>query len=219
MNQDITHFAKTRYSAKAFDANKKISAEDIEKVKELLKFSPSSVNSQPWHFIIASTDNAKAKIAKATELYPFNTKAILDASHVIIFCSRSELTEKYLFEILEKEEKDGRFPNEALKEQTHGARSFFINLHKDEIKDVEHWVDKQVYLNAGAFMLGVAALEIDALPMEGIQPDVLDKEFGLSEKGYRGLIVLPIGYSKKENDYNANTPKSRLDYSQILTEI
>ncbi|MEL0642712.1 nitroreductase family protein [Pseudoalteromonas aliena] len=42
---------------------KKISADNIEKIKELLRFRPSSVNSQPWHFLLASSDEAITKIA------------------------------------------------------------------------------------------------------------------------------------------------------------
>ena len=34
MNNDITYYSKKRQSAKAYDANKKISAENIEKLKE-----------------------------------------------------------------------------------------------------------------------------------------------------------------------------------------
>jgi nitroreductase/dihydropteridine reductase len=55
MNTDITDYAKSRQSAKAYNPNKKVSAENIDKVKELLRYSPSSVNAQPWHFVLASS--------------------------------------------------------------------------------------------------------------------------------------------------------------------
>ena len=80
-------------------------------------------------------------------------------------------------------------------------------------------MDKQVYLNGGNFLLGVAALGIDATPMEGIDMDVLDAEFGLREKGYRSLFVVPIGYSDPDEDYNAALPKSRLPLAEIVTEV
>ena len=56
MEHDITHYAKTRHTAKAYNPDKKISDENVEKIKELLRFSASSTNAQPWHFVIASTD-------------------------------------------------------------------------------------------------------------------------------------------------------------------
>ena len=220
MKNDIAYYAKHRHTTKAYDASKKISDENIEKVKELLRFSPSSVNAQPWHFILASSDEAKQKIAKSTErLYPFNSPSILKASHVVVFCSKLDIEEDYLLRALAQEEKDGRFGDETQKMQTHGARNMFINLHKHDFKDVQHWMDKQVYLNLGAFLLGVSTLGIDATPMEGIETKVLDEEFGLREKGYSSLVVVPLGYHDAENDYNASLPKSRLPYEEILTEL
>jgi nitroreductase/dihydropteridine reductase len=55
--------------------------------------------------------------------------------------------------------------------------------------------------------------------MEGIEIPVLDAEFGLREKGYSALFVVPLGYHDPEQDYNASLPKSRLPYSDILTEV
>jgi nitroreductase/dihydropteridine reductase len=222
MNKDITHYAKSRHTTKAYNTRKKISDGDVEKIKELLRFSASSTNAQPWHFILASTPEGKERVAKSTEsLYPFNKQSIMDASHVVVFCSRLEMTEDHLQKVLEQEEKDGRFAAdpETFKAQMHGGRSMFVNLHKHDYKDAQHWMDKQVYLNIGQFLLGVATLGIDATPMEGIETKVLDEEFGLREKGYSSLVIVPLGYHDIANDYNAALPKSRLPYSEILTEV
>ena len=219
---DITRYAKKRHTVKAYDPSKRISDENVERIKELLRFSPSSTNLQPWHFILASTPEGKARVAKATErLYPFNAKSIIDASHVVVFASRLEIDENYLLHVLAQEEKDGRFTGdpETFKAQMHAGRSLFVNLHKQDMKDAQHWMDKQVYLNIGQFLLGVAALGIDATPMEGIETKVLDEEFGLREMGFNGLVVVPLGYHAPQADYNAKLPKSRLPYSEILTEV
>jgi nitroreductase/dihydropteridine reductase len=222
MKNDITYYAKKRQSAKAYDANKKISAENVEKLKELLRYSPSSVNAQPWHFVIASTEAGKNQVAKATdELYPFNSNSIRNASHVIVFASRLEPTEEHLQQLLSQEEKDGRFDGdpETFKAGMDAGRKMFINLHKEEFKDVQHWMDKQVYLNLGQFLLGASTLGIDATPMEGVDRNTLDKEFGLREKGFSSLFVVTLGYSDADNDFNAVLPKSRLPYENILTEV
>ncbi|WP_300380911.1 oxygen-insensitive NAD(P)H nitroreductase [Henriciella sp.] len=222
VRQDITDVAKSRYTAKAFNPMKKIPSETVGKLKTLLQFSPSSTNVQPWHFILASSEEGKAKVAKSTErLYPFNSQSILDASHVVVFASRLGVEETFLQDVLEQEDRDGRFDfdPETLKPQTHGARSMFVNLHKQDMKDVQHWMDKQVYLNIGQFMLGAAALGVDARPMEGIEVAVLDAEFALREKGFTSLVVVALGYRDENNDYNAGTPKSRLPLSTVLTEI
>ncbi len=221
MEHDITYYAKKRHTTKAYDPNRRIPDETVGKLKELLRFSPSSTNIQPWHFVIASTQEGKERVAKATEKYPFNRPSILNASHVVVFASRLAVDEDYLQHVLEQEDKDGRFDTdrETHKPAMHGGRSLFVNLHKQDFKDVQHWMDKQVYLNLGQFLLGAAALGVDATPMEGIEIPVLDAEFGLREKGYSALFVVPLGYHDPEQDYNASLPKSRLPYSDILTEV
>ena len=49
-----------RYTTKEYDASKKISDTDMAEIKNLLRMSPSSVNLQPWHFIVAETAEGKA---------------------------------------------------------------------------------------------------------------------------------------------------------------
>ncbi len=218
---DITEISKARYAAKSFDTRKKISDSDIAKVKELLRFSPSSTNAQPWHFVLASTEAGKERLAKANEQkFPFNNPSIRAASHVVIFAARKEITEDHLQHVLAQEEADGRFASdpEAHKTQMHTGRSMFVNIHKD-LNDVAQWNAQQVYLNVGLFLLGVAALGIDATPMEGIDTDAVDAEFGLTEKGLTSLVVVPIGYRNAAEDYNAALPKSRLPLTDILTEV
>ena len=137
----------------------------------------------------------------------------------MVFASRLTANEDHLLHVLEQEEKDGRFDGDkdTFKPQMHAGRSMFVNMHKQDYKDVQHWMDKQVYLNIGQFLLGAATLGIDATPMEGIEIPVLDAEFGLHEKGYSSLVVVTLGYRDPEADFNANLPKSRLPVSEIIT--
>lgn len=46
MEHDITYYAKHRHTAKAYDSAKKISDENLKKIKELLRYSASSTNAQ-----------------------------------------------------------------------------------------------------------------------------------------------------------------------------
>lgn len=210
-----------RYSTKSFDPTKKISAEDMAKVKTILRMSPSSTNVQPWHFIIATSDEGKARVAKGTQgIYAFNTPKVLNASSAIIFCARTDVKEDYMQHLLHREEQDGRFPNEYVKKGNAAGRKMFADLHQYELKDQQHWMEKQVYLNIGNFLLGVATLGIDAVPMEGLDLKALDAEFGLHEKGFTAICMVSIGY-RNEQDFNTpnKTPKSRLPESEAITVI
>lgn len=215
----IIDVATSRYTTKVFDNSKKIPADQVEKVKQLLRLSPSSTNLQPWHFILAGTDEGKARIAKATSgAYSFNEPKVLNASHVVVFCAKTTLDEEYLNVVLQQEQSDQRFINDEVMAGQHKGRSFFANMHRFDYKDAQHWMEKQVYLNVGNFLLGVASLGIDAVPIEGFDPRILDAEFGLHEQGFTSVVIVAIGY-RSENDFNAALPKSRLPLSRTLTEI
>ena len=210
-----------RYSTKSFDPNKKIASEDVEQLKSLLRLSPSSVNIQPWHFVIAATEEGKQRMAKGVQgNYKFNEAKILNASHVVLFCVKTTVDEAYKDHIAKAESKAGRFPNEQIKQMTKDGRTLFVNIHKEMLKDEQHWLEKQVYLNLGQFLLGAAALGIDACPMEGIDARILNEEFGLTEKGLTAVTAVALGY-KTESDFNnpAKTPKARLCVEEILTVV
>ncbi|ECW0909600.1 oxygen-insensitive NAD(P)H nitroreductase [Salmonella enterica subsp. enterica] len=203
---DIVSVALKRYSTKAFDPSKKLTAEEADKVKTLLQYSPSSTNSQPWHFIVASTEEGKARVAKsAAGNYTFNERKMLDASHVVVFCAKTAMDDAWLQRVVDQEDADGRFATPEAKAANDKGRRFFADMHRVSLKDDHQWMAKQVYLNVGNFLLGVAAMGLDA-------------EFGLKEKGYTSLVVVPVGHHSVE-DFNAGLPKSRLPLETTLTEV
>lgn len=215
---DIISVALKRHSTKAFDASKKLTADEAEKLKTLLQYSPSSTNSQPWHFIVASTAEGKARVAKsAAGGYVFNERKMLDASHVVVFCAKTAMDDVWLDAVLEQEDADGRFATPEAKAGNNKGRRYFADMHRVDMKDDHQWMAKQVYLNVGNFLLGVGALGLDAVPIEGFDANVLDEEFGLREKGFTSLVVVPVGHHSVE-DFNAALPKSRLPLSTTLTE-
>jgi len=216
---NLKEIVNWRYSTKAFNTDKKISAEDFDQLKSILQMSPSSTNLQPWHFIIANDKAGKERIAKGTQgFFHFNTPKVLDASHVIVFASRITADDEFLEKLLEQEDRDGRYAKPEFKADMNKGRNLFVNIHKNDLKDETHWMDKQTYLNMGMLLLGAAALGIDVVPMEGVDTKALDEEFGLREKGYATLAVLALGY-RSEDDFNAKLPKSRLPESDIITML
>jgi nitroreductase/dihydropteridine reductase len=103
----------------------------MQQIYGVLRNSPSSVNSQPWHFIVASTPEAKARMAKGAQGgFSYNESKILNASHVILFCVRADADQQHLDAILEQEERDGRFKDEAAKAGQAKGRLGYVNLHR-----------------------------------------------------------------------------------------
>jgi len=74
--------AKSRYTAKKYNSDEKISYEKIEELKEILLLSPSSINSQPWKFTFVSDEKVKRNLASVSY---FNDQKIIEASHLVVF--------------------------------------------------------------------------------------------------------------------------------------
>ena len=216
---DILSAARKRHTAKAYDSERRIPEEVMQQVYGLLRNSASSVNSQPWHFIVANTPEGRARIAKATQGgYAYNAAKVNDASHVIVLCARIDMDEAHLDAVLEQEQRDGRFRDAQARAGQDATRRSYVNQHRYGTKDVAQWVEKQVYLALGTALVGAATLEIDATPMEGFDQKILDAEFGLNQKGLSSLVLVSFGYSSPA-DFNAGLPKSRLTQEVTFTFI
>ncbi|MCQ0041292.1 MAG: oxygen-insensitive NAD(P)H nitroreductase [Bombella sp.] len=216
---DLLHVLKTRYTTKAYDAARRIPEETVQQLLAALRYSPSSVNAQPWHFIIADDDAGKQRLAKATPdsgSLSYNRPKITQASHVVVLCARNELPESYLETVLDKEEQDGRYADAAARKGFGTARAGYVQQHLDA-GDVAHWNQKQVYLAQGFLLLSAGLLGVDATPIEGFLPDVISEEFGLKEKGLTPLVIVALGYHS-DKDANATCPKSRLAPESIFSK-
>lgn len=207
----------TRHTVKAFEPGRPLPQDSIDALLAVLHASPSSVNSQPWHYVVASTQEGRARVAKAAQgNYAANESRILNASHVIALCMRSDLDSAHLDAVLEREEHDGRFRIDGAKAGQDKARRGYVDKHRYELRDVPHWMEKQVYLALGGLLLGAAMLGIDATPMEGFDRRALDLELGLRERGSTSVVLAAFGH-RSEQDFNAALPKSRLPREDVFT--
>ncbi|MBY4676915.1 oxygen-insensitive NAD(P)H nitroreductase [Marinobacterium arenosum] len=214
---NLSALVQRRYTTKRFDPQRRIAEPVIEQVRHLLRFSPSSTNSQPWHFVVAGSAEGKQTVAKATsDSYAFNQAKVLDASHVVVFCARTSIDDDHLQTLLTQEQQDGRFANDDARQGQHNGRTYFVNLHRLELKDAQHWMEKQVYLALGTLLLGAAALEVDACPIEGFDRSILDRELGLGERSLTSVALVALGY-RHPDDFNAQLPKSRLPEEQVIS--
>lgn len=216
---DIVKIAQTRHTCKAYDSSRQLNDTQINQLKALLQASPSSVNSQPWHFIVAATPEARTRIGKSTAsaMFSANAEKVKNASVVFALCAKTDIDDTYLDSLLNAEEGAGRFTTAEQKLMQKKGRSFYTNLHK-ELKDVPQWLEKQVYIALGTLLLGAGALGIDATPIEGFDSAVLDAELGLAEKGLKSVVLVAAGYRSQE-DFNAALPKARRSAESVFTEL
>jgi len=195
------NIAKSRYTTKKYNPNEKIDNETIEKLKEIIRLSPSSINSQPWKFTFVSDEEVKGKLADAS----YNNKQkVLDASHVVVFSVIKDVE---------------AFENNKLALLPEGATLYYNRMLKPRgDEQIKTWLISQVYLSLGFFLSATASLGIDSTPMEGIQVESYDDI--LQDDDYKTLFAVAIGYRDNEDiNQPVHTPKFRLEQNQIIRSI
>lgn len=215
---NIVEVATSRRTCKAFDASRKLPEESLAALRTVLRFTPSSVNSQPWHFVMAASHAAREKIAATLDgAYAYNAPKVRNASHVLVMCARTDLDDAHLDRVLAQEEADGRFQVPDSKTMQNNTRRFYVGLHRQN-QTLDVWIERQVYIALGTVLQAAGALGIDACPMEGIDPQAIDAALGLPEQGLRCVVLVALGYHGAD-DINAKLPKSRLPETAIFTEL
>ncbi len=191
--------AQTRYTTKRYDAGKKVSDQQIKELQEILRLSPSSINSQPWKFTFVGDESLKKQLASVSF---FNEEKINAASHVIVF---SVLDDIDAFETRIK----AYLPE--------GAVAYFQNMVKPKGEAaIKNWMQHQVYLSLGFFLSACAEMQIDSTPMEGIDTAAYDRIVGL--QGYKTLFAVAIGYRDTEDpNQPTKNPKKRLPLDQVVS--
>lgn len=213
---DALQIARTRYTTKHYDPARRVSDEDFDALLEVLRLSPSSVNSQPWEFFIARTAQARDKIMPA--ILDFNRDRVRNASHVVVFAVHEKLDEQYLQDLLAQEAADGRYAKtEALQGQDAGRRHF-VGLHSVSEQELLSWEMRQAYIAQGFVLFAAASMGIDSTPIEGADFDLLDEILELRSKGLRSCFAVSFGY-RAADDSNASRPKSRWPRKRIFHEI
>lgn len=190
--------AKRRYTTKQYTPDKKVSDSQIEALKEILRLSPSSINSQPWKFFFISDEKLKRELAGVSY---FNEHKINDGSHVVVFTAIDDIT---LFE----EQIKANLPE--------GAVNYFYQKVKPKGEAaIKAWFRNQVYLSLGFFLSACASLDIDSTPMESIDTEAYDRILGL--KGYKTLFGVAIGYRHPEDaNQPSSNPKTRLPIDKVI---
>ncbi len=216
---DLLNVSKTRYTTKAYNPEKKIPQETFNRLLEILRLTPSSINIQPWHFFIAENQAAKERIAKSlVGKYAYNAPKVLDSSHTILFCTKADISEQHLENLLNQDDLSGRFKDEKAKQGQKESRTGYVDYYRTEKGDIQRWAENQTFIALGQILLAAGIEGIDATPIGGFDKDIITRELKLTEQGLVSSVLLTLGY-RSESDFNAKLPKSRLNKEQIFTQL
>lgn len=216
MKHEIISDLENRYTTKKYDPSKKVSAEDLAVLLEALRLSASSINSQPWKFVVIESDEAKQRMHDSfANMHQFNQHHINACSHVILFAHKLEYTRDDYDAVLNKAVTDTRI-TEAQKEAAFGSFKF-VELNCDEQGQHKAWTKPQAYLALGNALHTLARLKIDSTTMEGVDSTLISEIFSDELSGYECHVALAIGYHHPSEDFNAALPKSRKAFEDVIT--
>ncbi len=216
---DLVTMAASGHFTKAFQPEKKIPQSDIETLLAFMYSIPASVNVQPYHYIVISSEAGKQRIVKDMKGgAEMNIPKVRDTSHTIIFCTRLDVPEGHMQRIHELELQHGRFRPQDIERWTEVADGF-VAFRRNGLKDLFHWMEKQTYMALGMTLMAANMLDINVSPLEGFDKAAVDKEFGLTEKGFTSTVLLGLGYRDVPHDFLVNLPKSRLPKNEIFEFI
>jgi len=207
-----------RHTTKKYDPTKKIPQEDLDVLFEAIRLTASSINSQPWKFVVIESDEAKERMNKTFAYkYQFNQPHVFDSSQIILFAYNPYYTRDDYAEVVDKGIEDRRTKPEDRKDAFGGF--MFAELNTDETGNTSSWTKAQTYIALGNTLHTLARFKIDSTPMEGIDTDLVNEEFKKELDGYQCDVALAIGYHHPQEDYNAKLSKSRRNPNSILVHI
>lgn len=189
---------KFRHATKEFDANKKISDEDFNKILEYGILSPSSFGFEPWKFIVVQNEQLREKLKEFT----WGAQGTLPtASHFVIILARKAKGMKYDSSYIKHMMNDVKQMPQDVQEM---YSQFYTKFQKEDFDLLESdrtlfdWASKQTYIALANMMTGAAYMGIDSCPIEGFDAKLTEKflseELGIDTEEFGASVMVPFGY-------------------------
>ena len=204
-NNNFEDVVFNRRSVKVFDENVKISqSEMLEMINKAVK-APSSVNLQPWRFVIVDSKEGKDKLRP---LIKFNQRQNDTSSAMILIFGDMKCYEK-ADEIYGEDVKKGLMPEDVKNDILNMFLPSYENASREKMNDI---VTIDSSLVAMQLMLVERHYGYDTNAIGGFEEDKLAEAFGLDKDRYVPVLILAIGKSNYES-YES----SRLDAAEICS--
>lgn len=185
---------KWRYATKKFDPTKKISTDDLEKLKEAVQLSASSYGLQLYKILIVEDPAIRAKLKEAS----WGQSQITDASQVFVFCNYTKANDSHVDEYLDNIAKTINLSREMLVEYE-GIMKNTINSQTADVQNV--WTAKQTYIALGTLLAAASEMRIDTCPMEGFDNEKYNEILGLTDQNLNAAVIATIGYRAEDDHY------------------
>ena len=191
VNNNFKEVLTSRKSIKVFDDSVKIPREEILEMIDEAATAPSSVNFQPWRFVVVDTVEGKDKLRP---LVSFNSRQNNTSSAMIVIFADikpQDLGEEIYSKAVEK----GYMPLEVKEQILPNLIGFYNKFTPEQIREV---VKVDSSLVAMQLMLVAKAHGYDTNAIGGFDYKNIAKELGMDESKYIPVMIIAIGKPAKE---------------------
>ncbi len=200
---------KWRYATKAMNG-KKVAQNKIDTIIEAASIAPTSSGLQPFEIMVITNQELKEKI----RAIGWDQPVITDCSHLLVFTAWDNYTPERINKMFDLTNTIRGFKNQGWEDY----RQMLLNSYPQRDAEINfNHAAKQAYIAFSQAIAAAAFESVDSTPMEGFDPDALDKILNLREKGLRSCVMLALGYRDAENDWLVNLPKVRKSKEDLVT--
>ncbi|WP_323703485.1 nitroreductase family protein [Mammaliicoccus sp. Dog046] len=202
-NLSLTELINKRKSVKEFDPNFKIPREEITEMIELATKAPSSINLQPWRFVVIDSEETKQKL---DGLVQFNQRQLHSSSAMILLLADLKHAD-YVSDIYEK--------NVELGYMDENSKNYFV----ESISNLISSADDSYFATQGLMDVNLASMQLmliatdrgyDSNPIGGFDKTALLEALNIDTSRYVPAHLLAIGKGVKPPHDSSRLPVERI---------
>ncbi|USK39487.1 nitroreductase family protein [Cytobacillus firmus] len=196
---DFKEIVTGRRSIRNYDPTVKISREEMAEILEEASLAPSSVNLQPWRFVVIDSKEGKETLAP---LAKFNQRQV-ETSAAVIAVFIDMKSEAFIEKIYDTAVEKGYMPADVRDKQVPSIKGLVENMTFEQKKEMN-------LIDAGLvsmqLMLAARAHGYDTNPIGGYEKDRIADAFELDKERYYPVMLISIGKSADQGYKSVRLP-------------
>ena len=205
VSNEFSDIVYNRRSIRKFDTSVKIPREEMMEILDNTATAPSSVNMQPWRFVVVDSEEGKDKLKPFVSYNSVQNET--SSAMVLIFADLK--SQERAEEIYGKAVTQGKMPEEVKEKQLSSIVPMYENAPFEVMNEIVH-IDSS--LAAMQLMLVARSYGYDTNAIGGYKKVGLAKAFGLDEDRHVPILIIAIGKADEEGFESV-----RLDASDVTT--
>lgn len=201
-----------RYATKKYDASKKVSQEDVDKIVEAIRLTPTSSGLQQFRLLVITNQALKEQIVPIA----FGQTIVAECSHLLVFVAWDRYTQERIVHMYDYITTEREQPADRYEAYTERLKSKYLPQTAQE--NFDHTA-RQAYIGLGLALAQAAELRIDSTPMEGFDNAKLDELLDLGAQGLKSVLLMPIGYRDEAGDWLVKQKKVRKPQDEFVTYL